>query len=84
MNAVSDWNRKHEVGTPVKVRRDNGEVLETVTRSEAWHLDSGVAVIMVKGISGCYRLDRITPNTASTGKLPAASLEGPLRKESHK
>lgn len=54
------FNKAHPPGTPVTVRRDSGEVLETVTRSEAWVL-CGSAVVLVKGISGGYRLNRVTP-----------------------
>lgn len=56
------WNEQYPEGTPVKVCRDNGEILETVTLSEAWVDENGIQVIMVKGIAGCYRLDRVTPN----------------------
>lgn len=47
-------------GTPVHVRRDDGSVTVTQTRSEAWLLPSGTAVIQVVGISGCYALDRVS------------------------
>lgn len=60
------WNEQYPEGTPVKVLRDNGEILETVTRSEAWVDEHGIQVIMVKGIAGYYRLDRVTPNNAFT------------------
>lgn len=66
------WNEQHPEGTPVKVRRDNGEILETVTRSEAWVDENGIQVIMVKGIAGYYRLDRVTPNIACTGQVAGA------------
>ena len=33
---VNAWNEKYPEGTPVIVTRDNGEKLETVTRSVAW------------------------------------------------
>lgn len=61
MRAASYWNSNYPIGQPVTVRRDNGETLETVTRSEAWTFDGIHAVIQVKGISGCYMLDRVTP-----------------------
>lgn len=56
---VANWNKQNPVGTPVVVLRDNGERLETFTRSEAWVLANGQAVVQVKGISGCYALDRV-------------------------
>ncbi len=56
--AVAKWT--HPVGTRVKVRRDNGDTLETVTRSVAWVMCDS-AVVMVDGISGCYALERVTP-----------------------
>ncbi len=63
---VDAWNASQPVGSPVTVRRDNGNLLETKTRSEAWVLPAGVAVVMVSGISGAYMLDRVSPlNLAS-------------------
>lgn len=56
---VDRWNRHHQVGTPVLVQRDNGEILATKTRSEAAVMASGVAVVWVEGIAGCYLLDRV-------------------------
>ena len=46
-------------GTPVVVTKDRGEQFVTKTRSMAWMLPSGVAVIMVDGISGGYSLERV-------------------------
>jgi hypothetical protein len=60
---VNRWNEKYPEGTPVIVTRDNGDKLETVTRSEAWEL-CGSAVVMVKDISGGYALERCAPNIA--------------------
>lgn len=54
------------IGTPVVVKRDNGDLFVTRTRSAAWMLGQDgngqgghTAVIMVEGISGCYALERI-------------------------
>lgn len=58
---VKDWNKKYPVGTKVTVLRDNGEELETETRSLAELLPSGHPVIWVKGITGCYHLGRVCP-----------------------
>lgn len=62
---VDNWNEKYPEGTPVIVTRDNGDKLETVTRSVAWSM-CGSAVVLVKGISGCYSFDRVAPNKACT------------------
>lgn len=56
---AENWNRDHSVGTDVDVTLDNGEILTTRTRSEAWVLDSGDAVILVEGIRGGYLLSRV-------------------------
>ncbi len=47
-------------GTEVDVKRDDGTVTRTKTRSEPWLLGHGAAVIKVDGITGCYLLDRVT------------------------
>jgi hypothetical protein len=49
------------IGTPVVVIRDNGEALSTKTRSEPWQTHGGIWVVMVEGIAGFYRLDRVRP-----------------------
>lgn len=51
---------KHSVGVKVRVTRDNGAMLDTVTRSDPWVLGEA-AVIMVGGISGGYLLSRVAP-----------------------
>lgn len=56
---VNYWNERYPEGTPVTVTRDNGEQFETITRSEAGYAENDMAVIMVKGIAGYYRLDRV-------------------------
>jgi hypothetical protein len=63
---INRWNEKYPEGTRVIVTRDNGDKLETVTRSVAWSM-CGTPVVSVKGISGCYALERVAPNTACTG-----------------
>lgn len=65
--AAQDWNEAHPIGTPVSVRKDDGTVLETHTRSVAWTLGESchgpghTAVVSVNGISGGYSLERVTP-----------------------
>ena len=54
------WNKDNPVGTRVNVTDDFGDVTETITRSEAWNL-CGSPVVMLKGISGGYLLERVTP-----------------------
>lgn len=45
----------------VTVKRDDGSILLTVTRSEPWQLGHGGWVILVEGISGGYDCARVTP-----------------------
>lgn len=58
--AVFDWNQQFPEGTPVKVRKDDGSILETKTRSAAWLMGGHSAMVMVDGISGGYMLERVT------------------------
>mgnify|MGYP001809842780 CR=1 FL=1 len=44
------------IGTPVRVHRDNGELLITVTRSMPWQLGHGEWIVSVEGIAGGYLL----------------------------
>lgn len=55
------WNAANPVGTAVKLQKDNGSVVETTTRSEAYVCNSGYPVCFFKGISGYYLLSRATP-----------------------
>lgn len=56
---VENWNLKHKIGTPVTVRRDDGSVMATLTRSEAQMLSGHTPVVWVEGIAGAYLLDRV-------------------------
>ncbi|WP_042697010.1 hypothetical protein [Azospirillum sp. B506] len=58
---VERFNRDVPIGSAVKVRKDSGEVVQTVTASEAYVLSGHTPVIFLRGISGCYALDRVTP-----------------------
>lgn len=58
--ACDEFNAAHPVGAAVTVLLDGGEVRETVTTSEAQVLSGHSAVIWLKGVSGCYLLDRVT------------------------
>ena len=57
--AAAAWNAAYAVGTPVDLTRDDGSILETRTRTPAWALSSGDAVVSVVGISGGYLLSRV-------------------------
>lgn len=54
------FNARYPVGTEVSVRRDDGTVTRTVTRSRAWVLAWVCPVVMVEGIRGGYLLSRVT------------------------
>jgi len=60
-SAVDAWNLRYSIGACVTVIRDDGSILETVTRACARLMPSGVAVIWVEGIAGCYLLSRVRP-----------------------
>lgn len=47
-------------GTRVRVTRDDGSVLDTRTRSDAYALGDGTAVVLVEGIVGAHALERVT------------------------
>lgn len=64
--ACDKFNAAHQVGAAASVELDSGEVRETVTTSEAQVLSGHSAVIWLRGISGCYLLERVVP-------LPPAS-----------
>jgi hypothetical protein len=67
---VATWNKHWPAGTPCSVVKDLGEVVETRTRSHAWTLGHGAAVVLLEGISGGYALERVIPHG------PAAAPEG--------
>ena len=56
------WNKKYPIGTPVTVHRDNGEELQTETRSTAIIVRNR-AFIFVNGITVCCTLDRVKPRS---------------------
>jgi hypothetical protein len=47
-------------GLDVDVRRDDGSVLQTFTRSVPWQLGHGQWVVKVDGIAGGYDVTRVT------------------------
>lgn len=58
--ACDKFNAAHQVGAAVSVELDGGEMRKTITVSEAQVLSGQSAVIWLKGISGCYLLERVT------------------------
>lgn len=60
---VAKWNAAHPVGTEVILTDDFGKKHATKTRSEAWVLLSGDAIINVEDRSGGYLLERIKAKT---------------------
>jgi len=56
---VREWNTSYEIGTPVYLTEDNGDIIETRTRSEAWLCGGHTAIVSVEGKSGGYLLSRI-------------------------
>lgn len=57
---VYHFNAAYSVGADVIVTKDDGRQIATKTRSPAWILNER-AVILVKGISGSYLLERVRP-----------------------
>lgn len=63
---VEEWNRIYPPGTQVRVRLDDGRYITTRTRSIAWQLGHGRAVVNLestpeKSFSGGYDLGRLIP-----------------------
>jgi len=74
MTTAEDFNTRHPVGTPVIAYpltrpEDNQpeffERLETVTRTPAWTLGHGAAVVSVDGYAGGIALTHIDPRQAA-------------------
>jgi hypothetical protein len=58
---VDDWNRAHkQLGTKVRVLKDDGSTIETIATTKAYVLSGHTAVIFVHGIVGAYSLARVT------------------------
>ncbi len=61
---VAEWNAKHPVGTRVLYWPISGpeyahEFVDTVTRSEAWELGHGAAVVKIQGRAGGVLLEHL-------------------------
>ena len=78
---VETWNFFYPSGTAVELTNDDGKTERTFTRSEAWYLGSGTAVVKVNGRAGGYLLSRIrpvrgqTPDHVVNGKYPGKVKE---------
>jgi hypothetical protein len=59
--AVDLWNLKCAPGARVAVSLDDGSIWETTTRSVAWNLGDGTAVVLLSGKAGGYLLERVKP-----------------------
>lgn len=59
--AVMEFNRRHEIGTPVRFWPGArvGEGRRSRTRSAAWELESGDAVVLVEDYSGGIALTHV-------------------------
>lgn len=64
--AAEAWNAAHPIGISVTLTLDDGRTIVTTTRSEAWLLAHGQAVIAVEGKAGGWDLKRIRPNGAQS------------------
>lgn len=58
---VEAWNSQHPSGTPVIVIQDDGSQVTSKTRSVAWTLGHGEAVVSYEGRTGGYALSRVIP-----------------------
>lgn len=62
---ADQWNAAHPVGTPVNVCIKTGELIATTTRTRAWTLGSGHAVVSVTGMTGGISLGCVEPREAA-------------------
>jgi hypothetical protein len=60
---VDEWNRNHPVGTKVIVKMDDGTERHTHTTARAQLLGGHTGVVWLDGISGCYLLMRVRPES---------------------
>lgn len=54
------WNAQHKPGLECVVQLDDGERIQTFTKSAAWEV-GGRAVILVQSVTGAYLLTRVKP-----------------------
>ncbi len=63
---AEEWNARHPIGTPVVYVPNAGDpqhALRTRTRSNAWALGHGEAVVLVDFRTGCVALDHLIIDT---------------------
>lgn len=62
--SAEEWNRRHPVGTPVRYwpAAREGAGRESITRTPAWTLGSGHAVVSVEGHAGGIALTHVDPD----------------------
>ncbi len=58
---VEAWNSQYPPGTPVIIIQDDGSHVTSKTRSAAWTLGHGEAVVSYEGRTGGYLLSRVVP-----------------------
>jgi len=58
---VDSWNAHQRVGDAVRVLNDDGSLLRSKTKSDAW-IASGQPLVRVVGICGGYSLYRVAPD----------------------
>lgn len=56
---LETWNALNPVGSPCVLILDDGTEMPTRTRSIAWELGHGQAVVKVEGKSGGWELERV-------------------------
>lgn len=61
MMKADEWNQRYPVGTPVRYHPiiDDHESVVSKTRSEAWELGHGAAVVKIEGRTGGVLLEAI-------------------------
>lgn len=57
---IEAFNEANQTGTEVDVKKDDGSIVRTRTRSEAWLMGGHTAIILLEGISGGYMLERVS------------------------
>lgn len=57
---VNTWNAEVSVGAPVTYQKDDGQNVDTFTRSRAEVLGGHTAVVWLEDIRGCVALNRVT------------------------
>ena len=73
---IEEWNETFPPGSPCCVRHDDGSEHTHHTRSPAWLLGSGHAVVKVDGFIGGYDLARVFMSETHTNKSERRSPSG--------